>query len=235
MKYFCLYLLFAYELYRFKTYSTALFDEPAASSHELFQPPHKHSSVNSSVLYNEKSLRTDNFLKTQTCFILLKVFLDKVGLFDSSSIINYGSSYGSLKKCVIVISIDTVEKLDVNILIHVTKLSVDCNRGDLLFLSGVKENFTLCGKWKDLREKSFYFESLNNVTISALYNQQPPKFSFSYKIVDYCYKTTYLEENKSFVVDSKNLSSDCNFKVIMNTFFLLYTHTSIFCILFQNL
>jgi hypothetical protein len=70
----------------------------------------------------------------------------------------------------------------------------------------------MCGKLEEfpLDQRTLYFDSYVN-TILSTYNH--PKFNLIYQLVDYCYNTTILERNSSFIVQPNNIALKCHFKI----------------------
>lgn len=95
------------------------------------------------------------------------------------------------------------------LLIKLVRLNVPCDSGGFLRFNNT---ILMCGKLEEfpLDQRTLYFDSYVN-TILSTYNH--PKFNLIYQLVDYCYNTTILERNGSFIVQPNNLALKCHFKI----------------------
>lgn len=95
-------------------------------------------------------------------------------------------------------------------LIKLLRLNVPCASGGFIRFN---DTTTLCGKFEELSDtqRTLYFHSFSSTTVSTF---NYPKFNFVYKLVDYCYNITLLDQNGSFVIEpTYSLALKCHFKI----------------------
>lgn len=105
-------------------------------------------------------------------------------------------------------------------LVHLTRLNVPCDGGGFIsFNNDLSESYNynnkplnqLCGKLEELpiNDRTLYLISHKTSSIKIHKN---PLFSFSYKLVDYCYNITLTDRNNSFFLQPKE-TLECYFKI----------------------
>lgn len=98
-------------------------------------------------------------------------------------------------------------------LVHLTRLNVPCDGGGFIkFINDLNKPLNqLCGKLEELpiNDRTLYFLSQKNSSVKIHKN---PLFSFSYKLVDYCYNITLTDRNNSFFLQPKE-TLECYFKI----------------------
>lgn len=95
-------------------------------------------------------------------------------------------------------------------LIKLLRLNVPCTSGGFIRFNN---SITLCGKLEELSDsqRTLYFHSFSSTTVT-IFNY--PKFHFIYKLVDYCYNISLLDQNSSFVMQPALYSAlKCHFKI----------------------
>ncbi|KAL7030062.1 hypothetical protein ACKWTF_006501 [Chironomus riparius] len=95
-------------------------------------------------------------------------------------------------------------------LVRLMRLNVPCTSGGFIRFN---KTITLCGKLEELSEsqRTLYFQSFDNTSFS-IFNY--PKFYFVYKLVDYCYNVTLMDQNSSFIIQPmSHLALKCHFKI----------------------
>lgn len=95
-------------------------------------------------------------------------------------------------------------------LVKLLRLNVPCTSGGYVRFN---ETITLCGKLEELSEsqRTIYFHSFNNTSFKVF---NYPKFYFVYKLVDYCYNITLMDENSSFIIQpTSQMALKCHFKI----------------------
>lgn len=102
-------------------------------------------------------------------------------------------------------------------LVHLTRLNVPCDGGGFIKFNNDLNNLNnkplnqLCGKLEELpiNDRTLYFYSHKSSSVKIHKN---PLFSFSYKLVDYCYNITLTDRNNSFFLQPKD-TLECYFKI----------------------
>lgn len=95
-------------------------------------------------------------------------------------------------------------------LIKLLRLNVPCTSGGFIRFNN---SISLCGKLEELSDsqRTLYFHSFSSTTVT-IFNY--PKFHFIYKLVDYCYNISLLDQNSSFMMQpAQNSALKCHFKI----------------------